>query len=78
VFESIRSRDIEGFQGIDLLRREVGAEVEFPTITGFTSLDTVRSFAGQDHEILESSDDGSSASDVMDDRKAPPLVLLQE
>jgi hypothetical protein len=50
VFESIRSRDIEGFQGIDLLTRQVGAEVEFLTIMRFTSLDAVRSFAGQDHE----------------------------
>jgi hypothetical protein len=50
VFESIRARDIAGFQGIDLLRREVGAEVEFLTIMRFTSLDGVRSFAGQDHE----------------------------
>lgn len=50
VFESIKARDIEGFQGIDLLRREVGAEVEFVTIMRFTSLEAVRAFAGKDHE----------------------------
>jgi heme-degrading monooxygenase HmoA len=41
---------IEGFQGAHLLRKESGREVEFVTITTFSSLDAVRRFAGEDYE----------------------------
>jgi hypothetical protein len=51
IFVGIRDRRIRGFQGIQLLRREVGAEVEFVTIMLFDSLTAVREFAGVDHEI---------------------------
>ena len=47
----IQSRHIPGFKGIQLLRRQVGAEVEFVTIMLFDSLDAVRVFAGEDYEI---------------------------
>lgn len=40
-----------GCRGIDLLRREAGAEVEFVTILQFDSLDAIRAFAGQDYEV---------------------------
>ncbi len=48
MFPSIRR--IEGSQGAYLLRRNAGQEVEFVTITLFTSLDAVRRFAGEDYE----------------------------
>ena len=50
IFVGIRSRQIHGFRGIQLLRREVGQEVEFVTIMSFDSLDDVREFAGEDYE----------------------------
>ena len=43
-------RRIHGFEGAYLLRRVAGEEVEFVTITLFTSLDAVRRFAGEDYE----------------------------
>jgi heme-degrading monooxygenase HmoA len=43
-------RRIEGHRGAYLLRRAVGEEVEFVTITLFESLDAVRAFAGNDVE----------------------------
>jgi heme-degrading monooxygenase HmoA len=43
-------RRIPGFEGDHLLRRAAGEEVEFVTITLFTSLDAVRRFAGDDYE----------------------------
>jgi len=43
-------RRIHGFEGAYLLRRVAGDEVEFVTITHFTSLDAVRRFAGNDYE----------------------------
>jgi heme-degrading monooxygenase HmoA len=39
---------IVGYLGAHLLRRQVGPEVEFVTITRFTDMDAVRAFAGAD------------------------------
>ena len=50
IFVGIQNRRIRGFKGIQLLRREVGGEVEFATIMKFDSLDAVREFAGEDYE----------------------------
>ena len=50
IFVGIQARDIRGFNGIQLLRRKVGEEVEFVTIMLFDSLDAVRDFAGDDYE----------------------------
>ncbi|MGQ0737323.1 MAG: antibiotic biosynthesis monooxygenase [Acidobacteriota bacterium] len=51
IFEGIVSRRIEGFAGINLLRRSDGDEVEFVTIMWFDSVDAVRAFAGDDYEV---------------------------
>jgi len=50
VFVGIHNRKIEGYRGIQLYRRNVGAEVEFVTIMWFDSIDAVRAFAGEDYE----------------------------
>ncbi|MGE5399745.1 MAG: antibiotic biosynthesis monooxygenase [Ignavibacteriales bacterium] len=50
IFTGIESRKIEGYKGINLLRREVNGEVEFITIMWFDNLDAVKSFAGEDYE----------------------------
>ena len=50
IFVGIAARDIDGFLGIELLRRDAGAEVEFVTVMWFASLDAVREFAGADYE----------------------------
>jgi len=51
IFVGIESRHIRGFRSIQLLRREVGKEVEFVTIMLFDSLDAVREFAGENFEV---------------------------
>jgi heme-degrading monooxygenase HmoA len=50
IFVGIQNRHIRGFKSIQLLRRDVGEEVEFVTIMLFDSLDAVREFAGEDYE----------------------------
>lgn len=50
IFEGIAARRIDGFRGIDLLRRAQGEEVEFVTIMWFDSLAAIRAFAGGDYE----------------------------
>jgi heme-degrading monooxygenase HmoA len=50
IFVGIKDRNIEGFLGIQLLRREVNGEIEFMTLMKFDSLDSVREFAGEDYD----------------------------
>jgi heme-degrading monooxygenase HmoA len=51
IFINIQDRNIPGFDAIQLLRRDIGEEVEFMTVLYFDSLDAVRAFAGEDHEV---------------------------
>ncbi len=51
IFVGIADRRIEGFLGIQLLRRQLPTEVEFVTIMSFRDLDAVREFAGTDYEL---------------------------
>lgn len=50
IFTGIESRAVPGFRAIQMLRRDLGDEVEFVTEMWFESLDAVREFAGEDHE----------------------------
>jgi len=51
IFKGIAAREIAGYRGISLCRREAGAEVEFVTIMWFDSIDAVRAFAGENYEV---------------------------
>ena len=51
IFVGIGDREITGYHGIQLLRRNLGDEVEFVTLMTFRDLDAVRQFAGEDHEV---------------------------
>ena len=51
IFVGIRDRQIAGFRGIQLFRRDLGVEVEFVTVMWFDSLDAVRAFTGEDYEV---------------------------
>lgn len=50
IFVGIKNRNIKGYKGIQLLRRELPAETEFITIMWFDSLNSVIEFAGEDYE----------------------------
>jgi heme-degrading monooxygenase HmoA len=50
IFPGIANRRIEGYKGIQLLRRDVDDEVEFITLMWFDSLAAVRVFAGEDYQ----------------------------
>jgi len=41
---------LAGYCGASVLRRAVGDEIEFMTLTRFKSLDAIRGFAGEDYE----------------------------
>lgn len=46
----IQGRQIEGYHGIQLFRRNIEKEVEFITVMWFDSINAVRAFAGEDYE----------------------------
>jgi hypothetical protein len=50
ILVGIQKRQIDGFHGMQLLRRNLGAEVEFLTIMWFDAIEAVRTFAGEDYE----------------------------
>ena len=51
IFQGIQGREITGYKGINLLRRDHSGEVEFITIMWFDSIEAVRTFAGEDYEV---------------------------
>jgi hypothetical protein len=51
IFIGIQGRQIAGYKGIQLFRRELGDEVEFVTVMWFDSIGAVRAFAGEDYEV---------------------------
>ncbi|NHJ86047.1 MAG: antibiotic biosynthesis monooxygenase [Asgard group archaeon] len=50
IFKSIKAKNISGYRGIDLFRRELTTEVEFITVMWFETIDAIRVFAGEDYE----------------------------
>jgi hypothetical protein len=51
IFLGIQDRQMDGFRGIQLLRRSLATEVEFVTMMWFDSIEAIRVFAGEDYEI---------------------------
>ena len=51
VIPGIEARRIPGFRHIDLMKRDLGGEVEFQTLMWFDSLDSIRAFVGADYSV---------------------------
>jgi antibiotic biosynthesis monooxygenase (ABM) superfamily enzyme len=51
IFPGILARKVEGFRRIELMRRSLGAEIEFVTVMWFDSLEAVKGFAGEAWEV---------------------------
>jgi antibiotic biosynthesis monooxygenase (ABM) superfamily enzyme len=51
IFTGIQDRQIAGYRGIHLFRRNIGDEVEFVTVMWFDTIEAVRAFAGEDYEV---------------------------
>ena len=52
IFPEIRSKNIKGHKGEQLLRRELENEVEFTTIIWFENIEAVKDFVGEDYETV--------------------------
>jgi hypothetical protein len=51
VIPGIEARRIPGFEHIDLMRRDLGDEVEFQTIMWFDHLQSIVDFVGEDYSV---------------------------
>ena len=79
IFVGIGARQIPGYRGIELLRRDAGGDSEFVTLMWFDSLAAVRAFAGADYEravvppaaraLLSRYDERSAHYDVRESRR---------
>jgi antibiotic biosynthesis monooxygenase (ABM) superfamily enzyme len=49
VIPEIEARRIPGFVQIDLMKRDLGGEIEFQTLMWFESLEAISAFMGEDY-----------------------------
>jgi heme-degrading monooxygenase HmoA len=75
VLPGIAERQVAGYGGAYLLRRDLKHEVEFVTILWFDSLDAVRNFAGADYEVAVVPAKARALLSRYDDRSAHYEVL---
>ena len=61
-------RQVPGFRGARLLRREADGETEFASITFFDDLDAIRAFAGEDYETAVVAGEAREALARFEDR----------
>ena len=77
IFVGIQDRQIRGFLGIELLRRQPEDEVEFITIMRFDSLDAVREFAGEDYEAALVPEKAQAVLSRFDARSAHYEIIVE-
>ena len=51
VIPGIEARQIPGLRHLDLMRRDIGGEIEFQTCMWFDSIDAVKEFMGEDYAV---------------------------
>jgi hypothetical protein len=51
VIPEIEARKIPGFRHVDLMKRDLGGEIEFQTLMWFDSLEAITSFIGEDCSV---------------------------
>jgi heme-degrading monooxygenase HmoA len=69
---------VDGFRGVDLLRRDDGEEVAFITISRFDSLDAVREFAGDDYEVAVIEPEARALLSRFDGRSAHYEIVVED
>lgn len=75
VIPGIEARKIPGFRHIDLMRRVDGGEVEFLTCMWFDTLDAIKAFVGDDHEVAHVPEAARAVLARFDERVAHFEVL---
>ena len=77
ILPGIASRQIKGYKGAHLLRRDMETEVEFVTILWLESVDALREFAGDDYERAVVPPRARALLSRFDDRSAHYQTLIE-
>jgi len=72
---AIEARKIPGFRHIDLMKRDLGGEIEFQTCMWFDSLDAIRAFMGEDYAVSHVPMEARAVLNSFDDRAAHYEVI---
>ena len=75
VIPGIEARRIPGFRHIDLMRRDLGGEIEFQTLMWFDNLDAIRDFMGEDYSVSHVPTEARAVLNSFDDRAAHYEVI---
>ena len=70
VIPGIEARNVPGFRHIDLMKRDLGGEIEFQTLMWFDGLDAVRAFMGEDYSVSHVPLEARAVLNSFDDRAA--------
>ena len=68
VIPGIEARHIAGFGHIDLMRRDLGDEIEFQTLMWFDSLEAIKAFMGEDYSVSHVPDAARAVLSRFDER----------
>jgi hypothetical protein len=75
VIPGIEARRIPGFRHIDLMKRDLGGEIEFQTIMWFDSLAAIKAFMGEDYSVSHVPMEARAVLNSFDDRAAHYEVI---
>ena len=75
VIPGIEARNIPGFRHIDLMKRDLGDEIEFQTLMWFDSLDAIKAFMGEDYAVSHVPAEARAVLERFDDRAAHYEVI---
>ena len=75
VVPGIEARRIPGFRHIDLMKRDIGDEIEFQTLMWFDSLDAIKAFMGEDYTVSHVPPEARAVLNSFDDRAAHYEVI---
>ena len=77
VIPGIEGRRIPGFLHIDLMKRDLGDEVEFQTLMWLDSLDAIKTFMGEDYSVSHVPPQAQAVLTRFDERAAHFEVLVR-
>jgi antibiotic biosynthesis monooxygenase (ABM) superfamily enzyme len=75
VIPGIEARRIPGFRHIDLMRRNLGEEIEFSTLMWFDDLESIQAFVGEDYAVSHVPEAARAVLSRFDERAAHYEVL---
>jgi antibiotic biosynthesis monooxygenase (ABM) superfamily enzyme len=70
VMPGIEARKIPGLRHMDLMKRDLGGEIEFQTLMWFDSIEEIKTFMGEDYSLSHVPPEARALLNSFDDRAA--------